>query len=100
MGVGLRRPGPAPMPMIIYRASATLVDEARFHDATIRKRVVLSAGPSEQGPSVDEYYVDVPLGVYPGEPFYVAIGQNELLLVCPEIRVEGERIIVCINRRA
>ena len=46
----------------------------------------------------EEYYVDVPAGVYPGEPFRTCVSGEEYLIVCPEIEEEGERIMISINR--
>lgn len=54
-----------------------------------------TAPPSSQ----NEYFVDVPRGVYPGEAFRLNIEGDEFLIVCPDIAVEGERIVVSIVRQ-
>ena len=41
-----------------------------------------------------QYLVDVPFGVMPGDLIRVLISGEEYLVVCPQITVSGERIIV------
>lgn len=52
---------------------------------------------TQSPPYPKEFYVDVPMGVFPGESFRTSIADEEFLIVCPEIEEEGERIMVCIS---
>lgn len=91
----LRRRGPPP----VLRVQCASVIHAGGSAHPVRQRVVIGCTSAHVIPSVEEYYVDVPMGVYPGESFRVVIDREEFLIVCPEIRVEGERILLCFTRR-
>jgi hypothetical protein len=45
-----------------------------------------------------DFFVQVPFDVTPEEKFRVTVGDCEVILVCPDICAQGERIVLSVLR--
>lgn len=58
------------------------------------QRVILFRGNRRVPQNREDFFVDVPFGVAPREVFRVYVRGREYDVVCPDIGVSGERIVV------
>lgn len=77
---------------------STPVPVVETHAVTSYQRVVVQPAVLDEGVGrrMVDYFVDVPPGLYPGDVFNVSIADQEFMVVCPDISLEGERIVVSV----
>lgn len=106
---GEGRPQPHPHRFVTTVTPISIESSLQIHDY---KRITVPSPPQRIGvlggamstpvfsaepqSSQKDYFVDVPRGVYPGEAFRVNIEGLKFLITCPDIFVDGERIVVSI----
>ena len=106
---GEGRPQPHPYCLVTTVIPISTENSIQTHDY---KRITIRSPPQRVGvlggamttpvfdtegdSSQKDYFVDVPRGVYPGEAFRVKIKGLRFLITCPDIFVDGERIVVSI----
>ncbi|KAJ1426903.1 hypothetical protein B484DRAFT_397397 [Ochromonadaceae sp. CCMP2298] len=93
----LRRQGGMAKPVSAECSAQELESGAGIADYMVIFVSAAAAGIQQEEARVD-FFVQVPSDVTPEEKFRVTVGDCEVILVCPDICAQGERIVLRVLR--